>query len=168
MGMEARAVRRLMVPAWCTALAVLAAGTAAVAAPVELSNADKQALAVLAIQWACDGGLDDFKRVPTGSDLVVADVNLPKDVKLDLPGRKVVVASLARIQAHADIKGDAVYFRLGPFTGDDLRTEVPVALLWAASVRNPAAVVTGSGALLEFEKRNGKWQRVGMTGAWTH
>jgi len=129
---------------------------------------DKQTLATLAVQWAVTGGLAEFQRVPAGADLIVAKVNLPAGVSIDLPGRKAVMMSLARIQAQADIKGDTVYFRLGPINGNAQRATLPVALLWAASIKNPAAAVTGSGALLEFEKHDGKWQRVNVTGEWAH
>ena len=159
---------RLIYHAALGALATVTVITCTTPAGAEFPKDDKQALGTLAAQWAINGGLPDAQRVPSASDLMVADVNLPKGVSFDLPGRKVVVMSLVLIQAHADIKGDAVYLRLGPFTGNAQRANVPVALLWAASVKNPAAAVRGSGARLELEKRDGQWQVVNVTDRWAN
>jgi len=77
-----------------------------------------------------------------------------------------VVASLPRIQAIADIKGDLLYFRFGQFKGSDVRASVAIALLWAVSVKSKEVYLSGGGATLDFEKVNGAWQMLPVTNRW--
>jgi len=145
----------------------LAALTAvATTAQAKLADADKKVLTELALQWAIEGGISDFKLVKDPSHLVVANFNLPKQVELAVPGRTVVVLSLPRIQAEADFRGDFLYFRFNRFKGDDQKAEVAIALVWAVSVKSTTQYLSGGGATLNFEKHDGKWQLQPVMNRW--
>jgi len=141
-------------------------GTLATAVQAALPLKDQQTLAEMALQWAVGGGLPDVNLLKDPKTLTVADFNLPKNTELKVPGHKVVVASLPRIQAIADIKGDLLYFRFGQFKGSDVRASVPIALLWAVSVKSKEVYLSGGGATLDFEKVNGAWQMLPVTNRW--
>ena len=142
--------------------------SAPVGAYAGLSAEDKKALAETAIQWAIDGGLPDFKFVKEPEKLVVLNTYLPQGAKLELPGRKLAVTSLVRIQATADVGTDVTYFRFGPFSGGDARASGSIALVPVQSIRNPAGGGGSSGADLEFEKRDAKWVVSRVADRWTH
>ncbi len=138
----------------------------ATAAHAALSDADKKTVAEMALQWAIDGGIGDFKLVKDPANLVVANFNLPKGVKLDLPGRAISLFSLLRIQAEANHGGDFLYFRFDRLDGDQDHATVAIALMWAVAVQSQAHYLSGGGATLEFEKRDGKWQLQPVMNRW--
>ena len=131
-----------------------------------LSDADKKTLAEMALQWAIDGGIGDFKLVKDPSQLIVANFNLPKNVKLDLPGRTITIFSLLRIQAEANHGGDFLYFRFNRLDGSDDHATVAIALVWAVAEHSGTQYLSGGGATLEFEKRDGKWQLQPVMNRW--
>lgn len=135
-------------------------------AQAKLNDADTRALAEMALAWVIDGGLSDFKLVKDPANLVVASTNLPPKTELRLPGHKVVVISPLRIQVHADVHGDYLYFQLTGFTGNEDHASLGIALVWAVSVNSTAQYLSGGGATLEFEKRDGKWAMLPVTNKW--
>ena len=137
------------------------------AAHAQLSIADKQALAQLALQWAVDGGIPDVKLLKDASKVVVMDENLPPGTELHVPNRTVALESPMRIQVLADMAGDFLYFRLGPFTGDKDHATVPIALVWAVGVRSKTPYLSGGGTTLQFEHRGGKWTLLPVNERWT-
>ncbi len=148
-------------------VALLASTAFAGPAPPKLSAADKRALAELTLQWAIDGGIDDFKLAKDPSNLVVSNANLPAKTVMVVPGRTVTVLSPPAIQARADKEGDFLYFRFGGFSfNKDARAEVAIALVWAVSIHSTAHYLSGGGATLIFEKRNGKWELLPVTNRW--
>jgi len=150
------------------AAAVVAVAVLLVApAHATLSADDKRTLAQLALQWAIDGGITDFKLVKDPTTIPVLDANLPRGTRLQLAGRKVEVHSLAVMQALADMRGDFLYFRLGPFAEKDQRVNVPIALVWSVSVKSTAQYLSGGGATLEFEQRDGAWRQLPVTNRWS-
>jgi len=148
------------------AAAIIATGILAAPVRADLSAADKQAVAQMTLQWAVDGGIADFKLVKDPSEVIVADIYLPKNTKLVLANRKTTVMSLLRIQATADVKGDFLYFRIGPMSSKGTHATVPIALLWAIGVQSKTPYLSGGGATLEFEKRDGKWVQLPVTNRW--
>jgi hypothetical protein len=136
------------------------------AAHAALSNADKKTVAEMALQWAIDGGISDFKLVKDPANLVVASFNVPKGVKLELPGRTITLFSLLRIQAEADRGGDFLYFRFNRLDGDQDHAKVAIALVWAVGEHSQTQYLSGGGATLEFEKRDGKWQLQPVMNRW--
>jgi hypothetical protein len=157
-------IGRVALRTWL-AVAVLAALVAAPAAAT-LSDADKKRIAEMALQWAVDGGIADFKLVKDPSAFIVANFNLPTDVKLELPGRAIFLYSLLRIQAEADHGGDFLYFRFNSFEGDEDHAKVAIALVWAVGQHSGAQYLSGGGATLDFEKRDGKWQLQPVMNRW--
>jgi hypothetical protein len=135
-------------------------------AQAKLSAADKQAVAQLAVEWAVNGGISDYKLVKNPADVIVADFNLPKGTHLQLPGRRVTLYSLLLIQALADRNGDFLYFRFNHFTGDAQHATVAIALVWAISAKSRTPYLSGGGATLEFEKHDGKWKMLPVTNRW--
>lgn len=146
----------------CAALAALTA----VPAQAALSDADKKTLAEMALQWAISGGISDFKLVKDPASLVVANFNLPSDVKLEVPGRTIYLYSLLRIQAEANHGGDFLYFRFNRFEGDQDHAKVAIALVWAVAEHSQTHYLSGGGATLDFEKRDGKWQLQPVMNRW--
>ena len=143
------------------------AGLSAAAAQTSITDADRRAVAEMALQWAVAGGISDFKLVKDPSTLIVADANLPKNTQLTLSGHKVEMLSLLRIQARADLDGtDFLYFRFGKFTVKDGRVSVPIALVWAIAAKSTTQYLSGGGATLEFEKHDDKWQLLPVTNRW--
>jgi hypothetical protein len=147
---------------------LVVAGVALLVAPAHatLSAEDKRTLAEMALQWAIDGGIADFKLVKDPSTIYILDANLPARAQLQISGRKVEVRSLVLMQALADAQGDFLYFRVGPFSEKDQHATVPIALVWSVSVNSTAQYLSGGGATLEFEKRDGKWQQLPVTNRW--
>jgi len=135
-------------------------------APAVLSQADQKTLAEMSLQWAIDGGIGDFKLVKDPTNLIVANFNLRKDVKLELPGRTLQLFSLLRIQAEANHSGDFLYFRFNRFEGDGEHAKVAIALIWAVAENSPTQYLSGGGAMLDFEKRDGKWQLQPVMNRW--
>jgi len=131
-----------------------------------LADADKQTIAELSIQWAIDGGIGDFKLLKDPSNLVVANFNLPKGAKLVLPGRTIQLFSLLRIQAEANHSGDFLYFRFNRLDGDGEHAKVAIALVWAVAEHSATQYLSGGGATLDFERRDGKWQLQPVTNRW--
>ena len=157
-----RSARALLLGTCAAALAAIIA----LPAQAALSDADKKTLAEMAMQWAIDGGIGDFKLVKDPSTLVVATFNLPKNVKLELPGRTINLFSLLRIQAEANHGGDFLYFRFNRFDGDDHHAKVAIALVWAVAENSQTQYLSGGGATLEFEKHDGKWQLQPVMNRW--
>ena len=153
---------------WVAALGALVAVAVVCPLPAhaELSAVDKRMLAEMALQWAADGGIPDVKLAQDASNLIVAELNLPKDVKLQVPGRTVTVVSRLKIQARADLQGDFLFFQFGRFSSKDDHASVSISLLWAISVQSTQQYLSGGGAQLEFEKRDGKWQLLPVTERW--
>jgi hypothetical protein len=137
-----------------------------VPAQAALSNDDKKALAEMALQWAIDGGIADFKLVKDPTQLIVANLNLPKGIKLELPGRTISVDSLLLIQTKANRFGDFLYFRFDRFTGDAEHAQIAIALTWAVGEHSTTQYLSGGGATLDFEKRDGKWQLQPVMNRW--
>jgi hypothetical protein len=148
------------------AIVVVAAALFVAPAQATLSADDKRALVQIALQWAIDGGIADVKLIKDPKKIFVLNVNLPPRTQPEIPDRKVEVQSLALIQAVADTRGDLLYFRIGPFTEKDQHAIVPIALIWAVSVKSTEHHLSGGGATLEFEKRDGKWQQLPVTNRW--
>jgi len=142
-----------------TWLATMLALCLPVASPARaaLSDADKKTIVEMALQWGIDGGIADFKLVKDRATFVVANFNLPKNVKLELPGHTINVFSLLRIQAEANYGGDFLYFRFNRLDGDAEHAKVAIALVWAVSEHSTTQYLSGGGADLDFEKRDGKW-----------
>jgi len=136
------------------------------AAPAALADADKQAIAELSLQWAIEGGISDFKLLKDPSHLIVANFNLPKGVKLALPGRTIQLFSLLRIQAEANHGGDFLYFRFNRLDGDGEHAKVAIALMWAVAEQSATQYLSGGGAMLDFEKHDGKWQLQPVMNRW--
>ena len=134
--------------------------------PAAVSDADKKTLAEMALQWAIDGGISDVKLVKDPENPIVANVNLPKNVKLELPGRKISVLAVPRIQAEANRGGDFLYFRFNRFEGDQNHVKVAIALIWAVGEHSKTQYLSGGGATLDFEKRDGKWQLQPVMNRW--
>jgi hypothetical protein len=145
---------------------VLLGALGATAAHAALSDADKKTVAEMALQWAIDGGIGDFKLVKDPAHLVVATFNLPKGVKLELPGRAVSLFSLLRIQTEANHGGDFLYFRFNRLDGDQDHAKVAIALVWAVAEQSQTQYLSGGGATLEFERRDGKWQLQPVMNRW--
>lgn len=137
------------------------------AARAELSNADKETLAGLALRWAIDGGIPDVKLMKDPSKVIVESQNLPPRVKLTVPQRTVKVTSLVHLQVEADMYGDFLYFHFGPLTGDERHASVPITLTWAVGVHSKTAYLSGGGTTLQFEMRDGKWTLLPVTERWT-
>jgi hypothetical protein len=157
--------RRVRRHAGIASLVVLGA-LVATAAHAALSDADKKTVAEMALQWAIDGGIGDFKLVKDPANLVVANFNLPKGVKLELPGRAISLFSLLRIQAEANHGGDFLYFRFNRLDGDQDHAKVAIALVWAVAEQSRTQYLSGGGAALDFEKRDGKWQLQPVMNRW--
>ncbi len=121
----------------------------------------------MALRWAVDGGIPDFKLVKDPSTLIVADTNLPDAPGLEVAGRKVVVLSPQRIQARADAEGDFLYFRFRAFQGDQQHATVSIALIWAVSSTSKEHYLSGGGATLEFEKHGDTWQLLPQGERWS-
>ncbi len=157
------------IPPWLV-IALSAALTSAAAAttpvPTKLSAEDQKAMAELALKWAADGGLQDVKLMKDPSTLVVANTGLPAKVVLEVPDHKVVVAPLVRIQAMADSRGDFLYFRFGRFTGTPQRASLSISLVWMVSEQSRTPYLSGGGATLDFEKRDGKWELLPVSNHW--
>ena len=149
------------------AVGVLALGLLAITghADTKLSPADKRSLAELALQWAVDGGIPDFKLVKDPANLVVSNANLDK-LQVKLTDHKVTILPPRNIQARADKEGDFLYFRFGRFGGDADRATVAIALVWAVGKDSEAQYLSGGGATLKFEKRDDKWQMLPVTNKW--
>jgi hypothetical protein len=149
-------------------LGICAAMAAFTAVPAQgaLSDADKKTLAEMALQWAIDGGIGDFKLVKNPINLIVANFNLPKDVKLEVPGRTINLFSLLRIQAEANHGGDFLYFRFNRLEGEAEQAKVAIALVWAVGEQSSTQYLSGGGATLDFEKRDGKWQLQPVMNRW--
>jgi hypothetical protein len=157
--------------ACCTsvALGVLVSGVVSAKSPTPtsgLTNADKRTIAQVALQWAADGGLPDFKLVKDPSTLVVSVANLPAKLEITVPNRKVTVLPQEQIHAEADKDGDFLYFRFGPFRGDKSHATVVIALVWSVASNSKAQYLSGGGATLEFERQEGKWQLLPVTNLW--
>ncbi len=135
-------------------------------ADAKLADTDTITLAQMALEWAVGGGISDFKLVKDPANLIVANSNLPKNAKLQLPGRTVTVFPPLRIQAEADFKGDFLYFRFNSLKGDKQRASVVIALVWAVSRNSQTQYLSGGGATLDFERRDGKWQLLPVTNMW--
>jgi hypothetical protein len=150
---------------WLATLVLLLALTAS-PARAALSDADKKTIAEMALQWAIDGGISDFKLVKDPSHLVVANFNLPRDMKLELPGRTISLFSLLRIQAEADHGSDFLYFRFNRFEGDEDHVKVAIALVWAVGKDSQTQYLSGGGATLDFERHDGKWQLQPVMNRW--
>jgi hypothetical protein len=161
-----RVTRQRLAGAVAAFVCIVAATAAAAPAPIELSAADKRTLAEMALQWAIDGGISDFTLVKDPSNLIVSTANLPPKMTLKLPGRTVSVLPPAKIQAHADKDGDFLYFRFGSFSRDKEKARVALSLVWAVSQHSSALYLSGGGATLGFEKRDGKWQLLPVTDRW--
>jgi len=147
-------------------LALTGSYVAAAPTPTRLSNDDTKLLAEQALRWAVDGGIGDVKLMKDPASIVVADYNLPKRVKLEVPGRQVRVMSFARIQLEADRLGDFLHFRFDRFKPDGPRVTVAIALVWAVGSTSRTPYLSGGGATLEFEKRDGQWQLLPVTNLW--
>ena len=147
-----------------TVLALLCSVTAPACADV--TDADKKTLAELALRWAVDGGITDVKLMKDASTLVVAETHLPPGVRLAVEGRTVRVLAPAAIQAEADRAGDFLYFRFDRFAGDAGRTSVPIALVWAVGKGSTVHYLSGGGATLEFERRDGAWVLLPVSNRW--
>lgn len=133
-----------------------------------LSGTDKQTLASLALQWAVDGGIGDAKLLKEPTRLIVLAQHLPSTARLEVPDRTVVLMSAIRIQAQADVSGDFLYFSIGPFESQQERVRVPVKLVWAISIKeHHLPYLSGGGAILEFEKKDGKWERLPVVEQWS-
>jgi hypothetical protein len=143
-------------------LAMLAADPAY----ADLSKADQRMLVERALRWAVDGGIPDFKLTPDPSQLIVADVNLPRGLTLRVPGRTVTLLSPASIHARADAQGDFLYFRIDRISGGAQHASLAIALLWAVSIHSTAHYLSGGGATLEFEKGNGTWRLLPVRERW--
>ncbi len=137
------------------------------AAHAQLSTADKQALAQMALAWALDGGIPDTSLMKDPKDVVVEKTNLPPRVELKVPRRTVRVVSLVHAQGEADVFGDFLYFHFGPITGDGQRASVPITLTWAVGVRSKEKYLSGGGTTLQFERSKGKWKLLPVTERWT-
>ncbi len=140
----------------------------AVAAPAcaDLADADKQTLAELALRWAVDGGIADVTLMKDASTLVVVDTQLPPGVRLVVQGRTVRVLAPAAIQAEADRTGDFLYFRFDRFAGDARRASLPIALVWAVGKGSTVHYLSGGGATLDFERRDGAWILLPVSNRW--
>jgi hypothetical protein len=133
-----------------------------------LSDADKETLGSLALQWAVDGGIGDVQLLKQPTRLIVLAQHLPSSARIQVPNRTVVLWSLIRIQAQADIAGDFLYFRIGPFESRNQRVRVPIKLEWAISVKEQhLPYLSGGGAILEFERKDGKWERLPVVEQWS-
>jgi len=162
---QSQARRRVALGVWLgSALAFCAILPAP--ARAALSDADKQTIAELSLQWAIEGGIGDFKLVKDPANLVVANFNLPKGVTLGLPGRAIQLFSLLRIQAEANHGGDFLYFRFNRLEGDGEHAKVAIALVWAVAEHSATQYLSGGGATLDFEKRDGKWQLQPVMNRW--
>jgi len=131
-----------------------------------LSDADKKTLAEMALQWAFDGGISDVKLMNDPSNLVVANFNLSRDMKLELPGRTINLYSLLSIQAQADRSGDFLYFRFDRIDGNAEHAKVAIALVWAVGEHSGKQYLSGGGATLDFVKRDSKWQLQPVMNRW--
>lgn len=143
-------------------LSALAATTARAALP----DADKKTVAEMALRWAIDGGISDFKLVKDPANLVVATLNLPDGMKLELPGRAIRLLSLPQVQVEADHGGDFLYFRFDRLDGDQEHATVAIALVWAVAENSQTQYLSGGGATLEFEKHDGKWKLQPVMNRW--
>ena len=147
-----------------TVLALLWSVTAPACADV--TDADKKTLAELALRWAVDGGITDVKLMKDASTLVVAETHLPPGVRLAVQGRTVRVLAPAAIQAEADRVGDFLHFRFDRFTGDASHASVPIALVWAVGKGSTVHYLSGGGATLDFERRDGAWVLLPVSNRW--
>jgi hypothetical protein len=140
----------------------------AVVAPAcaDVADADKKTLAELALRWAVDGGIADVALMKDPSTLVVVDTHLPPGVRLAVAGRTVRVLAPAAIQAEADRAGDLLYFRFDRFAGDARRASVPIALVWAVGKGSTVHYLSGGGATLDFEQRDGAWVLLPVSNRW--
>jgi len=134
--------------------------------PYALSAADKRELAEIGLQWAVDGGLSDFALVKDPVNLIVSNANLPDKSELKLTGRTLTVLSPQQIQERANKEGDFLYFRFGAFIGYKDRARVTVGLVWAVSSQSESQYLSGGGATLKFERRDGKWTLLPVTNRW--
>ena len=131
-----------------------------------LSDTDKKTLAEMALQWAFDGGISDVKLITNPSNPIVANFNLSKDMKLELPGRTIHLYSLLTIQALANRTSDFLYFRFDRLEGDAEHAKVAIALIWAVGENSGKQYLSGGGATLEFLKRDDKWQLQPVMNRW--
>lgn len=132
----------------------------------DVTDADKKTLAELALRWAVDGGIADVKLMKDASTLVVVDTHLPPGVRLAVQGRTVRVLTPAAIQAEAERAGDFLYFRFDRFTGEARRASVPIALVWAVAKGSTVQYLSGGGATLDFERRDGAWVLLPVSNLW--
>jgi len=159
-----RPPRRALGRALATALGLLLS----VAAPAcaDVADVDKKTLAELALRWAVDGGIADVTLMKDASKLVVVDTHLPPGVRLAVQGRTVRVLAPAAIQAEADRAGDFLFFRFDRFAGDARRASVPIALVWAVGKGSTVHYLSGGGATLDFERRDGAWILLPVSNQW--
>ena len=138
------------------------------AAPLHtgLSAADRRALAEQSLRWASEGGIADFGLVKDPSHLIVLNAHLQGVAALRVPQHTVTLLPPRGIQARADAEGDFLYFRFDRISGDAHRAQVFVALIWAVSAKSTEHYLSGGGATLEFEKRDGRWQLLPVTERW--
>lgn len=165
---RARMIRRRPARGAAYAVAFGAAVAIATLATAEgvLSAGDRRVLAEQSLRWAIEGGISDFHLVKDPSHLIVASVNLRDVAALQVPHRTVTILSPQRIQNRANTKGDFLYFRFDRFDGDASHARVAVALVWAVSATSKEHYLSGGGATLEFEQRDGRWQLLPVTERW--
>jgi len=121
-----------------------------------VSLADKKGLAEEALRWAIGGGFPEAAALQQDEPIVVSNYGLSRSLTLEVPGRKVVLASFAKIQAAADITGSAAYFVVGPFNDNGGRVEVGLTFATAVSSRGHGTASKVQ-ATLTFERRSGAW-----------
>jgi hypothetical protein len=123
-------------------------------------------MALMALPWALDGGIFDVRLLKDPADVIVSEANLPAKTELPVPNRKVTVLSPKAIQERADKQGDFLYFKFGPFRPTRKGIRVAISLVWAIATTSEATYLSGGGATLDFEKREGKWQLLPVTNRW--
>ena len=161
-----RPARAVVGRALATAMALGLLWSVAGPACADVTDADKKTLAELALRWAVDGGIADVKLMKDTTTLVVVDTHLPAGVRLAVEGRTVRVLTPAAIQAEADRVGDFLHFRFDRVTGDASHASVPIALVWAVGKGSTVLYLSGGGATLDFERRDGAWVLLPVSNRW--
>lgn len=140
---------------------MFAATSARAAAPRE----DVEAVAAKALSWALTE-LAGAKAIPAAATLNVVDYNLPQKAEIKLPGRTIVVSSLVRLQATADLKESLPAFIFSSIAVHGDSAKVSISLKLVASVKTDPKPPEVEGAVLALRRGDQGWEVTTVNERW--
>jgi len=158
-----RARFRFPSTAFLVALLLLGTSRNAEARP---SKDEAKILASKAVAWALSGGLNAVKSIPESESVDVVDLNFPPVDTIEVPGRKITVSSLVRLQGVVDLRGSRHALFLNSIVTRGDTAKVSISARWLSPHKDSATPPPVQGALLELEKRNGAWEIVRIGERW--